>query len=115
MAKKKTPKTKDTQSDEVGQDDALPRSIKRRRSRPLPPPIKSSRHAPESQPEREIFARNFRRARIEADLSQRDVAKLTGIAQSHISEIESAKHNVGIDTMVKLAQLVKRPLHELLK
>jgi DNA-binding XRE family transcriptional regulator len=104
-----------TKANKTGTTEDPPRSIKRRRSRPLPPPIKSSKHAPGSQVEREIFARNFRRARIEADFSQRDVAKLTGIAQSHVSEIESARHNVGIDTMVKLAQLVRKPLHELMK
>ncbi len=69
----------------------------------------------ESQSERDAFARNFRVLRKEAGLSQRDIQKLTGIAQSHVSEIESAMHNICIETMVKLAKLVKRPIHELLK
>src|SRR5262245_42823321 len=73
----------------------------------------SKQRAPESQVEREIFARNLRYARIAAGFSQRELAKITGIAQAHISEIESAMHNVGIDTMVKLAQAVKKPLYEL--
>ena len=102
------------QNSEGAGESVEPHAIKRRRSRPLPAPIKPSKHAPDSQPEREIFARNFRRARIEADYSQRDVAKLTGIAQSHVSEIESAMHNIGIETMVKLAQIVRRPVHVLL-
>ena len=79
-----------------------------------PLPAKPTR-VPESQPEREIFARNFRRERIERGLSQRDVHELTGVAQPHISEIENALHNVCIDTMVKLAQLVRKPVYELLK
>ncbi len=69
----------------------------------------------ESQPQREYFSRNFRAARKEAGLSQRDIQKETGIPQSHISEIESAMHNICIETMVKLANLVHVPIHELLK
>ncbi len=75
----------------------------------------SKQRAPASQPEREIFARNFRRARMGAGLSQREVQRLSGIAQAHISEIESAFHNVCIDTMVALAQVVKQPVFELMR
>ncbi len=80
----------------------------------------TSRHhksdkAVESQMEREYFAKNFRAARKDAGLSQRDIQKETGIPQSHISEIESAMHNICIETMVKLANLVHVPVHELLK
>jgi ribosome-binding protein aMBF1 (putative translation factor) len=80
----------------------------------------TSRHhkddkAVESQLQRDCFARNFRAARKDAGLSQRDIQKETGIPQSHISEIESAMHNICIETMVKLANLVQVPVHELLK
>jgi len=78
-------------------------------------PVRLQKRAPDSQPEREIFARNFRKARIEAGLSQRDLAQQTGIAQAHLSEVENAMHNIGIDTMVKLAQAVKKPVFELLR
>ncbi len=69
----------------------------------------------ESQMQRKYFAKNFRAARKDAGLSQRDIQKETGIPQSHISEIESAMHNICIETMVKLANLVHVPVHELLK
>ena len=80
----------------------------------------TSRHyksdkAVESQLQRGYFAKNFRAARKDAGLSQRDIQKETGIPQSHISEIESAMHNICIETMVKLANLVHVPVHELLK
>ena len=78
-------------------------------------PVRLQKRAPDSQPEREIFARNFRKARIEAGLSQRELANQTGIAQAHVSEVENAMHNIGIDTMVKLAQAVSKPLFELLR
>src|SRR5271165_2180330 len=71
--------------------------------------------AVESQLQRESFAKNFRAARKDAGLSQRDIQKQTGIPQSHISEIESAMHNICIETMVKLANLVHVPVHDLLK
>ncbi len=76
-------------------------------------PVASKSRVPHSQPEREIFARNLRRFRIEAKLSQRELAEQTGIAQAHISQMENAMHNVCIDTMVKLAQAVGKPLYEL--
>ncbi|MGB0086691.1 MAG: helix-turn-helix transcriptional regulator [Rhodomicrobiaceae bacterium] len=69
----------------------------------------------DSQSEREIFGQNFRQARIKAGLSQRDVHRKTGVAQSHISEIETGVSNISIDTMVKLAVIVKRPLWKLFR
>jgi ribosome-binding protein aMBF1 (putative translation factor) len=69
----------------------------------------------ESHLQRQCFAKNFRAARKDAGLSQRDIQTKTGIPQSHISEIESAMHNICIETMVKLANLVHIPVHELLK
>ena len=76
-------------------------------------PMINKKRAPDSQPEREIFARNLRRARIDAGLSQRELAARTGVAQAHISEMENAMHNVCIDTMVKVAQAVRKPLFAL--
>ena len=69
----------------------------------------------DSQHERLIFGRNLRRARLVLRLRQRDVHLLTGIAQSHISEIEEGSCNISIDTMVKLATVVKAPLWRLFK
>ncbi len=48
-------------------------------------------------------------------MRQRDVHLLTGIAQSHISDIEAGTCNMAIDTMVKLATVVKTPLWRLFK
>ncbi len=95
------------------ENELAPTEIAPKRKRALP--VRLQKRAPDSQPEREIFARNFRTARIEAGLSQRDLAQQTGIAQAHISEVENAMHNIGIDTMVKLAQAVKKPVFELLR
>jgi transcriptional regulator with XRE-family HTH domain len=69
----------------------------------------------DSQSEREIFGQNFRNARARIGLSQRDVHRLTGVAQSHISEIETGTSNISIDTMVKLATVVNQPLWRLFR
>jgi len=69
----------------------------------------------DSQSEREIFGQNFRKARARIGLSQRDVHGLTGVAQSHISEIETGTSNISIDTMVKLATVVNQPLWKLFR
>ena len=69
----------------------------------------------DSRTEREIFGQNFREARMRIGLSQRDVHRMTGVAQSHISEIETGISNISIDTMVKLSKTVKRPLWKLFK
>ena len=81
----------------------------RQRKRALP--VMTKKRAPDSQPEREIFARNLKKFRVEAGLSQRELAKETGIAQAHVSDIENAKQNIGLDTMVKLAQRLGKPLN----
>jgi DNA-binding XRE family transcriptional regulator len=69
----------------------------------------------DSETERHTFGRNFRSAREKLSLSQRDIHQLTGVAQSHISEIETGQSNISVDTMVKLATIVKKPLWKLFR
>lgn len=69
----------------------------------------------DSAAERATFGQNFHQARIRLRLRQRDIYLITGIAQSHISEIEKGECNLAIDTMVKLALVVKVPLWRLFK
>ena len=64
--------------------------------------------------EREVFARNLRRARLAAGLSQQEVHARTGVAQRHISEIERGLRNPSLDLMASLAHAVGKPLHRLL-
>jgi len=64
--------------------------------------------------ERLIFARNFRKARKAAKLSQRDITDRAGFAQSFISEVETGKSTVNIDNMATLANVVGVPLWKLL-
>src|SRR5687768_3833650 len=66
------------------------------------------------QKEREIFARNFKRARREAGLTQEDIIKRTGLTQPFISEIETGKSTVSMDNAHLLAKAVNQPLWKLL-
>lgn len=64
--------------------------------------------------ERLVFARNFRKARKAANLTQRAVNDKTGFAQSWISEVETGQSAINIDNMAILANLVGVPLWQLL-
>ncbi|HGC8067021.1 TPA: helix-turn-helix domain-containing protein [Yersinia enterocolitica] len=64
--------------------------------------------------ERLIFARNFRKARKAAKLTQRAVKDKTGFAQSWISEVETGRSTINLDNMAILADLVGVPLWQLL-
>lgn len=76
---------------------------------------KNSMPGIDSAADRAIFGRNFRAQREKMGLSQREIHQLTGVAQSHISEIESGNSNVAIDTMMKLSVVTKTPIWKLLK
>lgn len=69
----------------------------------------------DSETERVVFGRNLRVAREKLNLSQRDIHHLTGVAQSHISEIETGQSNISVDTMVKLATIVRKPLWKMFR
>lgn len=69
----------------------------------------------DSDADRLTFGRNVRAQREKLGMTQRDLHRLTGVAQSHISEIESGNSNVAIDTMMKLSVVTKTPIWKLLK
>lgn len=64
--------------------------------------------------ERLIFARNFRKARKAAGLTQNAIRQRTGFAQSWISEVENGVSAINIDNMAALASAVETPLWKLL-
>lgn len=65
--------------------------------------------------ERALFAENFRKARVAAKLSQREITAQCGFAQSFISEVETCKSPISLDNAAILAGVVKVPLWQLLK
>ena len=74
-----------------------------------------ARGRPIGAPERAIFAANFRRAREEAGMTQREVSRLLKVRQPFISAVETAQTNISIDRMSELALFIGKPLHELLR
>ena len=65
--------------------------------------------------ERKAFARNLRRARRAAKLTQQEVHLRTGIAQSHISELERCLVDPKLGTIAKLAGLLRVTVSDLVK
>ncbi len=59
---------------------------------------------------RAAFSRNLRAFRRRLGLSQNEVARATGIALTHVSDIELRKVNFTVDTAVKLAAGLNMPL-----
>ncbi|HEO70994.1 MAG TPA: XRE family transcriptional regulator [Candidatus Hydrogenedentes bacterium] len=65
-------------------------------------------------PERLVFARNFKKARKEASLTQEAIREKTGLAQPFISEVENGRSTINLDNMAQLAAAVGKPLWKLL-
>lgn len=65
-------------------------------------------------PERLVFARNFKKARKEARLTQEAIREKTGLAQPFISEVENGRSTINLDNMAQLAAAVGKPLWKLL-
>ena len=62
-------------------------------------------------PEAERPGRMLRAARSKEDLSQIQLAQLTGIPQRHISEMEHGKRAIGKERAKKLAEVLKIDYH----
>lgn len=63
---------------------------------------------------REIFAQNLRRLRTERELSQEALADLAGIDRTYVSALERQKYSASLDTIEKLAKVLKVEPHELI-
>jgi transcriptional regulator with XRE-family HTH domain len=62
-----------------------------------------------------VFAESFRAARMEAGLTQKDVAEGSGLAQQTVSQIETAQHNLTLRTMARLGNVVGQQVGELVR
>ncbi len=54
-----------------------------------------------------ILGQTIKRARTENHLTQKDLADMTGVAQPTISDIETGETNVRMETLLKLASVLK--------
>lgn len=64
---------------------------------------------------RQIFASNLRRIRIECDLTQEKLADLAGIDRTYVSALERQIYSASLDTIEKLADVLKVEATDLLK
>lgn len=64
---------------------------------------------------RQIFATNLRRIRIERSLTQEGLADLAGIDRTYVSALERQVYSVSLDTIEKLADVLKVEPHTLLE
>ena len=64
----------------------------------------------------EAVARNVRVERAKMGWSQKDLARMSGVCETTISFIESAKHSmIRMSTLAKLAEALQVEVEELLK
>lgn len=64
------------------------------------------RLSPNARARLRLFGRNLRAARVFAELSQRELHERSGVAQSHISELERALTIPKLDTISDLADVL---------
>ena len=60
----------------------------------------------------EFVSQRIRKARLQADLTQEDLAERTGLPQSHISRLENGRHSPSRITLEKIAEATGRPLSD---
>lgn len=64
---------------------------------------------------RQIFALNLRRVRGDRGLSQEALADLAGIDRTYVSALERERYSASLDTIERLADVLKIEPQELLK
>lgn len=62
-----------------------------------------------------MFGEYIKEARIEKNLSQTDLSKMTGIPQTSISEMERNVYIPKVDVFIKLSKALEIPIERLLK
>jgi HTH-type transcriptional regulator/antitoxin HipB len=58
----------------------------------------------------EAFANLLKQARKKKKLTQRDLAQLAGIPQSHLSNFENGKVNIGLSSFIEIVRLLELEL-----
>lgn len=61
-----------------------------------------------------IFAQNVRQVRRLKEISQEELAHLSGVSRIYIGEVERGVRNVTIDVMSRIANALEIPLEQLL-
>jgi len=67
----------------------------------------------ERQHDRKVFLRLLRRVRIEAKLTQAELAKMLGVTQARISKYEQGERRIDMLELKRICDAVRLPLIEL--
>ena len=57
-----------------------------------------------------VIGRNIRKLRLEADLSQTDLAKLVGVSFQQIQKYENGSNRIAASRLLKLAKALDQPI-----
>ncbi|OUP11177.1 transcriptional regulator [Collinsella sp. An2] len=60
-----------------------------------------------------MLGSSIRSVRAERNISQRQLALMTGISRSYLWKIETGTADVGIDVLIKIAKALDIPVHSL--
>ena len=64
---------------------------------------------------RQVIISKIVQVRLEKELSQTQLAKLTGMHRSHICRIESGRQNISIDTLIRVFDALGKDISITLK
>lgn len=64
---------------------------------------------------RQVFARNLKKMRIKANLSQEELADLAGLHRTYVGSVERGERNISIDNMERLAIALILDIRDLLE
>jgi transcriptional regulator with XRE-family HTH domain len=67
-------------------------------------------HSAERQRDRKVFLQLLRRIRIEAKLSQAELAKMLGVTQARISKYEQGERRIDMLELKRICDAIRLPL-----
>lgn len=62
-----------------------------------------------------IFGKTIRKYRLNKNLSQEDLAELSGLHRTYISEVERGGRNISIENIYKICFALRIKVHEVFK
>jgi transcriptional regulator with XRE-family HTH domain len=70
-------------------------------------------HNEHTPPLSTVIAANIRRSRTARNITQKEIAALTGLTQGYISRVERGKRSLSVDKLQRFSQALDVPIHEL--